>query len=434
MANQSIKSAFERFWHHVVLKLNDYATTKSLDAHIDDVSNPHNVDLSQLGVTATADEINSIKGVTSNVQEQLSTLSGLVGDTSVSEQIANITAVSYTEPQTLTQEQQAQARENIGVTQADWLQDNPEDPSYIKNRICYDGHGNITVKNTDSSVVVPFTELIGLKIIDTVDNRHMLTSPSRKPNDNEGIVVNDNLVMADSNILHIEYGTFNGALDKQCLFISGNTWSFYDAEWGYTYVFEDTHDNFGLGVTLTQGWYAINSITFEVVPLSLDEKPVVLSSQEIAESIQNGAEQYIAEIFPIVKTIRYTVTEDNLFEFGDYVIVSHTKISQLNTLSEEIQFWLEMRLESCNFGKNEFDENIVRIMANAAYDGAEHSVTILYPHLKKIDEKFIPDNFATISDIEEFKTLVGDTAVPEQIASAVAQKTQVQIVTWEADD
>ena len=57
MANQSIKSAFERLWHHVILKLNNYATTESLDEHIADTSNPHNVQLSQLGVETPVSEI-----------------------------------------------------------------------------------------------------------------------------------------------------------------------------------------------------------------------------------------------------------------------------------------------------------------------------------------------------------------------------------------
>ena len=36
--------------------------------------------------------------------------------------------------------------------------------------------------------------------------------------------------------------------------------------------------------------------------------------------------------------------------------------------------------------------------------------------------------------ISNLNTLVGDTAVAEQINSAVAQKSQVQIITWEDDD
>lgn len=35
---------------------------------------------------------------------------------------------------------------------------------------------------------------------------------------------------------------------------------------------------------------------------------------------------------------------------------------------------------------------------------------------------------------EKFATLVGDTAVSEQITNAVEQKSQVQIITWEVDD
>ena len=36
--------------------------------------------------------------------------------------------------------------------------------------------------------------------------------------------------------------------------------------------------------------------------------------------------------------------------------------------------------------------------------------------------------------ISSLIALVGDTSVAEQITNAVAQKSQVQIITWEADD
>lgn len=47
------------------------ANTSDLTSHTDNKSNPHEVTLSQLGVTATADELNYVDGVTSNVQTQL---------------------------------------------------------------------------------------------------------------------------------------------------------------------------------------------------------------------------------------------------------------------------------------------------------------------------------------------------------------------------
>lgn len=43
----------------------------SLNAHTTDTSNPHRVALSQLGVTATATELNYVDGVTSSIQNQL---------------------------------------------------------------------------------------------------------------------------------------------------------------------------------------------------------------------------------------------------------------------------------------------------------------------------------------------------------------------------
>ena len=47
------------------------ANASALTTHTSDVSNPHNVTLSQLGVTATASELNYVDGVTSNIQTQL---------------------------------------------------------------------------------------------------------------------------------------------------------------------------------------------------------------------------------------------------------------------------------------------------------------------------------------------------------------------------
>ena len=52
------------------------ASTSDLTAHTDNKSNPHGVTLSQLGVTATATEVNYTKGVTSNIQTQLNKKAG----------------------------------------------------------------------------------------------------------------------------------------------------------------------------------------------------------------------------------------------------------------------------------------------------------------------------------------------------------------------
>ena len=45
-----------------------------------------------------------------------------------------------------------------------------------------------------------------------------------------------------------------------------------------------------------------------------------------------------------------------------------------------------------------------------------------------------PDFDGLKSKVDIVSELVGDTAVSEQINEAVAQKAQVQIITWEVDD
>ena len=49
------------------------ATEQYVDEHKNDKDNPHNVTVTQLGLTATEDELNYMHGVTSNVQSQLDT-------------------------------------------------------------------------------------------------------------------------------------------------------------------------------------------------------------------------------------------------------------------------------------------------------------------------------------------------------------------------
>ena len=44
------------------------------------------------------------------------------------------------------------------------------------------------------------------------------------------------------------------------------------------------------------------------------------------------------------------------------------------------------------------------------------------------------DEFALASDMSDLQIKVGDTSVSTQISEAVAQKSQVQIITWEDDD
>lgn len=60
------------------------AAASDLTSHTGDKSNPHGVTLSQLGVTATATELNYCDGVTSNIQTQLNNTVKLSGNQTVS--------------------------------------------------------------------------------------------------------------------------------------------------------------------------------------------------------------------------------------------------------------------------------------------------------------------------------------------------------------
>ena len=49
MTNESLKNAFQRFWEHVVSLSNDKANKTDLTSHINDVDNPHNITIEQIG-------------------------------------------------------------------------------------------------------------------------------------------------------------------------------------------------------------------------------------------------------------------------------------------------------------------------------------------------------------------------------------------------
>lgn len=49
MTNESLKNAFRRFWEHVVSLSNDKANKTDLTSHINDVDNPHNITIEQIG-------------------------------------------------------------------------------------------------------------------------------------------------------------------------------------------------------------------------------------------------------------------------------------------------------------------------------------------------------------------------------------------------
>ena len=72
--------------------------------------------------------------------------------------------------------------------------------------------------------------------------------------------------------------------------------------------------------------------------------------------------------------------------------------------------------------------------------GVTVGTTLPKPNFKQTDPtkgdyiKNKPDFEGLKSKVDEINDLVGDTQVSQQIEDAVAQKSQVQLITWEADD
>lgn len=72
--------------------------------------------------------------------------------------------------------------------------------------------------------------------------------------------------------------------------------------------------------------------------------------------------------------------------------------------------------------------------------GVTVGTTLPKPNFKQTDPtkgdyiKNKPDFDGLKTKVDDVKELVGDTHVSEQINTAVSQKSQVQIIKWEAND
>ena len=72
--------------------------------------------------------------------------------------------------------------------------------------------------------------------------------------------------------------------------------------------------------------------------------------------------------------------------------------------------------------------------------GVTVGTTLPKPNFKQTDPtkgdyiKNKPDFDGLAIKVNDVQTLVGDTPVSEQISYAASQKSQVKIITWEADD
>lgn len=79
---------------------------------------------------------------------------------------------------------------------------------------------------------------------------------------------------------------------------------------------------------------------------------------------------------------------------------------------------------------------LVRITVAAALFGYVLYTGEIFHHIiyDTGEHVFLESSYASKEELQVLSDLIGTTPVSEQIAAAVSQKTQVQIITWEEND
>ena len=297
--------------------------------------------------------------------------------------------------------------------------------AYAKSlRVAFDGYDTIVLQ-PDTPVETPFDELVGLEVVDVAKNRRLLANSIERPDDSILTHYLEIPLSIFENSFYVSYHTFNGAFDKKCLFImnklacsigylcpsyidfihtNGQESALKDS---LMYVFEETRYNGDPEATLPIGWYATNSRTFECEPFDVDKYPFfvttnMLEAVKAAEGSCSEKEmEYLKKVFPLRERISYTVTENNIFEYGGAYFVTYcdssNALDETNNVEENIIFGYSLTEFFASFVKK---KNIIERVSTSC-DKAE--CTISCRVFEQIDPKFIPDTIATVDDVSEVK-------------------------------
>lgn len=225
----------------------------------------------------------------------------------------------------------------------------------------------------------PFDTPIGLRVMDTLPGLRILVTPPGRPE----MELTEGNNICNSDTLFVGYHTLNGILSKAAIFVACPNMGSYDFQegWAFVYAFEETSDTMGLGLTIQQGWYAINSNTFQIVPITLEEYPVLIAPDQVKDGILPGCEEYMDALFPRMDTYEYTVAERNMIDMGDglYWIAP----ANVQDIGSEDSFLISLFVPSFVWGPEAVQNNSTCQM--------EISQRIVH----KIDPKFIPETGGT---------------------------------------
>lgn len=192
----------------------------------------------------------------------------------------------------------------------------------------------ITVPAGSDNIPAPFTELIGLEVVDNCPGRMLLSTPHEKP-DKEGVLLSSSYYYTE-----ISYSNHDGMLSQPCLIVSSsmksNCPSFFRPDTQYQallYAFEEVTDTLGMGLTLAKGWHAVNPDTFANEPFDPKAHPFIFHVSIIEEYAKPDAEAYLKGLFTANETITFTIAPENIYQSDDRRHVSFAKVSEAQGLS-----------------------------------------------------------------------------------------------------
>lgn len=292
--------------------------------------------------------------------------------------------------------------------QSDYAQYDSSKPDYVKNRLAYQEYESITLSKDNEAETSPFTNLVGLKIVDKWIGRRFATTPKNKPV-KTGCMFDFGKDDNGKDALVVSY-TDNGVFSKPCICMGGTSlYSFcptffnsdvttYDSIF---YTFEDITDTLDFGLSISQGWYASNQSTFAYEPFDIKKHPIFMTTEIMMRCGFTNYIPYLEELFPLVEEIEYTVSESNIAIYND-----SNSLTVISYLDIGDNYFDVSNIESATiFSLIYYPPNLVGTIQQNTLAGQE--VTIFYPtEIHKLDAKYIPDSVPNIQSAEIGQTLV----------------------------
>jgi hypothetical protein len=354
------------------------------------------------------------------------------------------TKISFTEAQSLTDEQKAQARENIGV-EADWSENDPNASGYIKNRTHWvEPGGKVLFNDTiaiENGEVFEEEKTLGLQedclytvILDGVEYQtksYMFTEEG-----GSAICIGNPSFLGDFSPTEEPFVIVE--------ILTEGVWGvvYPDAaiEYSLTIIenFETIHkiDSKFLSDDVPHIEYNLtDTITFDGNmdgKLSVDMGDgahfVKVSNGYVDSAAMIGGKISPFSNFPGFETETITILEDfirdaSLIGLNGYCIIDSSDVPWIAVLQKD-SVYQQTPVEKGIYFMCQPGQEYVAYAAELKLLTKTIKTEVYY----KIDTKLLPGDFALKDDLLELEQSVAAT---EEL---VAQKSQVQIITWEADD